>query len=131
MPVHPDTHDGTVSFLPHRLNRQPVVVLGLTANELWVCAGLSAAGGLALGVPLAILASSVAVAPASIVACVAIGVLAGGSALRRRKRGRPETWLYRQMQWWLAQRSPTLAARMGGPALVTRTGHWTCRRNTA
>ncbi len=26
--------DGTVTFLPHRLNRQPVVVRGLAADEL-------------------------------------------------------------------------------------------------
>ncbi|HBP2580572.1 TPA: DUF3487 family protein, partial [Pseudomonas aeruginosa] len=41
--------DTLVSFLPHRLNRQPVVVRGLTADELWICAGLSAAAGFALG----------------------------------------------------------------------------------
>lgn len=33
--------DTLVTFLPHRLNRQPVVVRGLTADELWICAGLS------------------------------------------------------------------------------------------
>ena len=44
MVSHPET---VVSFLPHRLNRQPVVVRGLTADELWICAGLSAASGLA------------------------------------------------------------------------------------
>ena len=43
--------DALVTFLPHRLNRQPVVVRGLTADELWICAGLSAAAGLVLGVP--------------------------------------------------------------------------------
>jgi len=45
--------DTLVTFLPHRLNRQPVVVRGLTADELWICAGLSAAAGFALGLPLA------------------------------------------------------------------------------
>jgi hypothetical protein len=34
------SRDGLVSFLPHRLNRQPVVVRGLTADELWICVGL-------------------------------------------------------------------------------------------
>ena len=37
------SRDGLVTFLPHRLNRHPVVVRGLTADELWVCAGLSGA----------------------------------------------------------------------------------------
>ena len=39
--------DGTVTFLPHRLNRHPVVVRGLTADEPWICCGLSGAAGLA------------------------------------------------------------------------------------
>ena len=39
--------DGTVTFLPHRLNRQPVIVRGLTADELWITVGLSGTGGLA------------------------------------------------------------------------------------
>ena len=41
--------DGLVTFLPHRLNRHPVVVRGLTADELWVCAGLSAGAGFVAG----------------------------------------------------------------------------------
>ena len=45
--------DGAVTFLPHRLNRQPIVVRGLTADELWICTGLSATTGLGLGIPLA------------------------------------------------------------------------------
>ena len=44
--------DGTVTFLPHRLNRHPVVVRGLTADELWICCGLSGAAGLLVGAPL-------------------------------------------------------------------------------
>ena len=42
--------DGTVTFLPHRLNRHPVVVRGLTADELWICCGLSGAAGLLVGI---------------------------------------------------------------------------------
>lgn len=53
--------DGTVLFLPHRLNRHPVVVRGLTANELWVCAGLSGLIGLASGITLAILLATIAI----------------------------------------------------------------------
>ncbi|MGE7098806.1 DUF3487 family protein, partial [Pseudomonas fulva] len=46
--------DGTVTFLPHRLNRHPVVVRGLTADELWICCGLSGAAGLLVGAPLSL-----------------------------------------------------------------------------
>ena len=52
--------DTLVTFLPHRLNRQPVVVRGLTADELWICAGLSGAAGFVLGLPLAWLTHSIA-----------------------------------------------------------------------
>lgn len=120
--------DGLVIFLPHRLNRQPVVVRGLTADELWICTGLSAAAGLALGLPLAWVTRSIAMVPTLIVAGIALGVFAGGGFLRRHKRGRPDTWLYRQLQWWLALRYPALAALMGGRTLITRSGCWTTRR---
>lgn len=121
-------HEGLVTFLPHRLNRQPVVVRGLTADELWICASLSAAAGVVLGLPLAWLTYSVAMVPTLIVAAIALGVFAGGGLLRRQKRGRPDTWLYRQLQWRLALRYPALAALGGGRSLIIRSGYWTTRR---
>ena len=120
--------DALVTFLPHRLNRQPVVVRGLTADELWICAGLSAAAGLVLGVPLAWLTRSIAMVPTLIVAGIALGVFVGGGFLRSQKRGRPDTWRYRQLQWRLTLRYPVLAAHLGGCRLVTRTGCWSTRR---
>ncbi|WP_072035324.1 TIGR03750 family conjugal transfer protein [Dickeya fangzhongdai] len=120
--------DGTVTFLPHRLNRHPVVVRGLTADELWVCCGLSGATGLLLGVPLSWLFSTIAIAPTCIVAGIACGVLVGGSILRRQKRGRPDTWLYRHLQWQLSTRYPLLASWIGGHQLITRSGVWSNRR---
>lgn len=122
------TRDGLVTFLPHRLNRHPVVVRGLTADELWVCAGLSAAAGFVAGVPLAWLTHSIAMVPTLIVAGIGIGVFVGGGMLRRHKRGRPDTWLYRQLQWRLALRYPALAAHVGGGKLITRSGLWSMRR---
>ncbi|QQC64348.1 TIGR03750 family conjugal transfer protein [Paraburkholderia ginsengisoli] len=120
--------NGTVTFLPHRLNRQPVIVRGLTADELWVTVGLSACASLLLGIPLAWLTRSLAVAPTLIVVGVAAGVFIGGGVLRRRKRGRPDTWLYRHVQWWLRCSAPRLSAVLGGRDLITRAGYWTTRR---
>ena len=132
MPVHQNLRpDGTVAFLPHRLNRHPVVVRGLTADELWVCAGLSGAAGLTVGIPMAIAFSMIAIAPTAIVLGIAAGVFAGGGMLRRQKRGRPDTWLYRQIQWWIARRHSGLARFVGGRELVTRSGYWTTRRRIA
>jgi conjugative transfer region protein (TIGR03750 family) len=125
-----ETPDGLVSFLPHRLNRQPVVVRGLTADELWICASLSGLLGMAIGVPLAWATRSVAMVPTLIVAGIALGVFVGGGFLRREKRGRPDTWLYRQLQWQLATRGFALAAWVGGQSLIVRSGRWSTRRQT-
>ncbi|MBK3845834.1 TIGR03750 family conjugal transfer protein [Stutzerimonas xanthomarina] len=123
--------DGTVAFLPHRLNRHPVVVRGLTANELWVCAGSSGAIGLASGIPLAFMFATIAIVPTAILLAVAAGIFIGGGTLRRLKRGRPETWLYRQLQWWIAVNLPQLAPFTDGHTLVIRSGYWSTRRSKA
>jgi conjugative transfer region protein (TIGR03750 family) len=120
-----------VTFLPSRLNRQPVIVRGLTADELWVTTGLSAVVGLSLGVPLAILLRSLATAPALIVVGVAVGLFVGGGVIRRLKRGRPEAWVYRALEWQLCVRFPGLCARVGLGPLITRSGRWTTRRALA
>ena len=122
--------DTTVSFLPHRLNRQPVIVRGLTADELWITVAASAVCGFALGIALAILTQRIAVAPTAMVFSVASGVFIGGTVLRRHKRGRPDTWLYRSMQWWVCRRIPLLASTVGGIDLITRSGAWTIRRSS-
>lgn len=123
--------DGTLAFLPHRLNRHPVVVRGLTANELWVCAGASAVIGLATGIPLAFMFATLAIVPTTTLLTVAAGIFIGGSTLRRLKRGRPETWLYRQLQWEIAVHLQLLAPFSGGHTLVIRSGCWTTRRSKA
>ncbi|CAJ5373430.1 conjugative transfer region protein [Burkholderia pseudomallei] len=123
--------DGTVAFLPHRLNRQPVIVRGLTADELWITVGLSALAGIVLGVPLAWLTRSIAMAPTTIMASIATGIFAGGTLLRRQKRGRPDTWLYRQWQWWLRGHMPFVSRWIGAHTLIVRSGTWTVRRTTS
>jgi len=108
-----------------------VVVRGLTADELWVCAGLSGAAGLVAGVPLAWLTRSIAMVPTARIRSPATRQsvsFVGGGLLRRWKRGRPDTWLYRQLQWRLALRYPALAAHAGGGQLITRSGWWSTRR---
>tara|TARA_R110000823_G_scaffold101329_6_gene217750 strand:- start:778 stop:1176 length:399 start_codon:yes stop_codon:yes gene_type:complete len=122
-------HDDAVTFLPHRLNRQPVVVRGLTADELWICVGLCGSAGLVIGLMLAWLTATIALMPTVVVITVALGVFVGGNTLRRHKRGRPDTWLYRQLQWRMALRYPGFASLFGGADLVTRSGHWTTRRS--
>lgn len=117
-----------MTFLPNRLNRQPVVVLGLTADELWATAGLSAGFGVVLGTVFAWLAHTIAVAPTVMALSIAIGVFFCGGALRRKKRGRPDTWLYRQIQWSIRTRLPFLSRYLDADRLISRSGNWTTRR---
>lgn len=130
MPATSDIRsDGTVTFLPHRLNRQPVIVRGLTADELWITVGLSGLAGFLLGVPLAWLTRSIAMTPTTIMVAIAAGIFIGGGMLRRSKRGRPDTWLYRQVQWGVRQRTPMLCRFVGGADLIQRDGRWSTRRS--
>jgi len=122
--------DGTLRFLPGKLNRQPIAVLGLTADELWVSVGISAAMGLGLGIALAFATQTFATAPTTIAICIGLGIFFGGKYLRRLKRGKPQTWLYRELQWKVRQRWPTLAAWTGGMELVVRSGVWATRRSS-
>ncbi|GAB5337082.1 TIGR03750 family conjugal transfer protein [Pseudomonas fluorescens] len=116
--------DGTLVFLPERLNRDPAVLRGLTSDEMWVALGVGVLVGLLLGVPLSITTASIAVAPTSMIAGMALVLFAGGTLLRRAKRARPETWLYRKLEWILASRW-----RLGRGSLILHSGAWTVRRS--
>ena len=84
MPEHQDVRpDGTVAFLPHRLNRHPVVVRGLTPEDLWAGAGLTRAAGLAVGIPVEIAFSMVAIPPTALAHGIPARVFAGGGMSRR------------------------------------------------
>jgi len=75
------------------------------------------------------LLATIALIPTFIVLGIACGIFVGGGMLRRQKRGRPETWLYRQLQWTLSTRWPLLAGWLGGNHLIARSGLWSGRRN--
>ncbi|MBN0273706.1 TIGR03750 family conjugal transfer protein, partial [Pseudomonas aeruginosa] len=102
-----------------------------TADELWISCGLSGAAGLLVGAPLSWVFRTIALAPTFVVLGVAFGVFIGGGILRRLKRGRPDTWLYRQLQWRIATRYPLVAGWVGGHGLISRSGFSTTRRSAA
>ncbi|ABJ13897.1 TPA: TIGR03750 family conjugal transfer protein [Pseudomonas aeruginosa] len=123
----PEEHlfqDGTLSFLPTRLNRQPVVIGGLTADEMWITVFTSGAAGFVLGIPAALVAGNAACIPLGALLVGALGLGIGSRVLRRMKRGRPDTWFYRQVEMALSLRFPVF----GNRRLVTRSGAWTSRR---
>ncbi|CAM2934317.1 conjugative transfer region protein, TIGR03750 family [Pseudomonas gessardii] len=116
--------DGTLGFLPVRLNCQPVVMGGLTADEMWSAVLLSALVGFVVGIPLAVLTQVWALILGGALLGAVLGLTVASRVLRRMKRGRPDTWLYRHLQLTVVRRFPTW-----NPAkLITRTGAWTCQR---
>lgn len=119
--------DGTLIFLPVRLNNQPVIMGGLTADEMWATLAISADSGLIIGILAAILTHIWALIIATAMLFAILGLTLSSRFLRRWKRGRPDTWLYRQMQLSIARYLPT----WNKAHLITRTGAWTCRRTGA
>jgi conjugative transfer region protein (TIGR03750 family) len=117
--------DGTLSFLPVRLNNQPVVMGGLTADEMWGTVALSGGSGFLLGIPAAAVIGNWALIMVGGLVGGALGLTVASRILRRMKRGRPETWVYRQLQLNIALHFPTFSASR----LITRSGAWTCRRS--
>ena len=122
----PEEHlfqDGTLSFLPTRLNRQPVVIGGLTADEMWITVLTSGAAGFVLGIPAALVAGNAACIPLGALLVGALG-LVSAAASAADEAGRPDTWFYRQVELALSLRFPVF----GNRRLVTRSGAWTSRR---
>ncbi|VVN70059.1 hypothetical protein PS726_00349 [Pseudomonas fluorescens] len=115
--------DGTLTFLPERLNRDPTVLRGLTNDEMWVALIVGATLGVILGAPLAVATASIATLPTCMFLCMMLVLLGGGKLLRQAKRARPETWLYRRLQWQLA-----VHWGIGTHQLILHSGPWTVRR---
>lgn len=116
--------DGTVVFIPERLNRDPVVIRGMTNDEMFWGVGTGCIFGLCVGVPVFFLTGQLALIPTFTAIGGGIALFAGGSLLRKAKRNRPDTWLYRTIQLNVLKRFG-----MGNKQLVIRTGWWSIRRH--
>jgi conjugative transfer region protein (TIGR03750 family) len=95
--------DSTIQFVPTRLNAAPIVFRGMTGREL----GLMAVSGFLLGLPPGLIGFyfiAFAMVPTCMFAGAGLAVWYGGGLMRRLRRGRPETWLYRRLQWEAAVR---------------------------
>lgn len=110
--------DEQLSYIPERLNEQPVVVLGLTDGELRYVA----LGALGAWVPLGFLAGLLAgqaAVGAGAGAVLAIGcVYAVGKVLRRMKRGKPVGYHADLIRAWLEDRG------IGGDSMMRRPAVW-------
>lgn len=114
----------TVEFLPERLNRFPIVIRGMTNDEMFIVTGIGAAIGLVVGIIGGIVTGYLAMVVTLLFIVCALTIFFGSAALRRAKRGKPETWLYRNIQWGIARR---FGVQILSPVNI-RSGVWSARR---
>ncbi|MGQ7245540.1 TIGR03750 family conjugal transfer protein [Salinicola sp. V024] len=106
----------SIDFLPKRINDAPVVFRGMTLREVCIMAVTGFVSGMLPGIVLAILFGMPAMAPTVAVAVMALALVAGGTVMRRLRRGRPPSLLYRQIMYRLA----VYGINTGGETLITR-----------
>ncbi|WP_034947669.1 TIGR03750 family conjugal transfer protein [Erwinia oleae] len=112
----------TLSFLPDRLNAEPVVFKGFTTPELFMTAGASVLGGLVVAIPFVPLMGWLAFPTVSLLMPL-FTVFFGGKLMARFKRGKPENYLYRRLELWLSRQ------HIGNPQLIHRSQRWALRRS--
>ena len=119
--------DGTVLFLPSRLDRDPTVFRGMTSDELFLVGGIGAAMGIPIGLLLMVFTGETTALLASILLVgPSISIVLGGGVIRRLKRGKPNTWIYRVIQYQLANKGFPIGQ---GAELILRSGPWSIRRD--
>lgn len=88
----------TITFIPDRLNRRPVVLGGMVIDEIFLLLGLGFGLGVVIGFFLSILFDLDVVFIFIVgLACSPILVWIGSKVLTRLKRGKPEGWLERMI----------------------------------
>lgn len=120
--------DGTVLFLPSRLDRDPTVFRGMTSDELFIVTGFGVAMGLPMGIFLMVATGETVMLLASLLLIgPGVAIVFGGGVIRRLKRGKPNTWIYRVAQFQLAKKGFPIGQ---GGNLILRAGPWGVRRDT-
>ncbi|PVZ81192.1 TIGR03750 family conjugal transfer protein [Serratia sp. S1B] len=113
----------TITFLPDRLNAEPVVFKGFTTPELFITAGLSFLGGLVVAIPVTPFLGWLAFPTVSLLMPL-FTLFFGGKLMVRFKRGKPENYLYRRAELWLSRQ------HIGNPRLIHHSQRWALRRST-
>ncbi|EMX8466994.1 TIGR03750 family conjugal transfer protein [Serratia marcescens] len=112
----------TIHFIPDRLNAEPVVFRGFTTPEM----GLAALAGIGLGLlvslPFLPLAGWVAL-PTGMLLTPLLVIWFGGSWLTRRKRGKPENYLWQRLGAWQRRMG------WGHATLIIDKQGWSLRRS--
>ena len=114
----------TITFLPNRLNREAVMYGGLSMSEFLVAAGVGFIFGSILGLLLCILFGFgfwLLIPALAMLFCI-LTVVIGKGVIARLKRGKPEAYLNRKIEF-------ALDALMLGQRFISRQGFWSIRRS--
>lgn len=107
----------TILFLPERLNRQPPVFKGMTVSELFAVVGVLSAIGVVVGIFLMIVGFSWVMIPSGILVVNLVGVKFAGMSIQRLKRGKPDAWFERYLDF-----------KLHTSKYITQEQHWRIRR---
>lgn len=118
----------TIQFIPMRLNATPVVFRGMTGKEVVLCAAI----GLLSFLPIGLIGWAIVGMGAMVPTCMFLGAAlflwSGGTIMRRLRRGRPTSWIYRRLQWQLAKAGFPFVP--GGHELIQKSIRWRIRRDS-
>lgn len=107
----------TVAFIPERLNKQPAVYRGMTISELFIVATLGVVLGMFVGIITMLFYPNWIMIPTCMVIVGFLGIRFGGFYISRLKRGKPDTWLERFVEF---KRSPS--------RFITSENYWSIKR---
>lgn len=113
-----DSSTDTISFIPERLNRRPAVFRGMTFFELALVIAIGAGVGAVLGV-LVIFVFRIDwyAIPMGMLVIGFLSTRFGGAYISRLKRGKPDTWLDRFVEF-----------KMSPSKFITTSHHWSIKR---
>lgn len=114
----------TISWVPKRLNAAPVVFRGMTGKEVAMLTMAGLGVFTPVGIVAALIMGAIAMAPTVAFLGAGLTLVFGGTIMRRLRRGRPTSLLYRQLQFYLAQKGFNSAEK-----LITRTTCYSIRRS--
>lgn len=114
----------TIQFLPNRLNREATVYGGMTVSEFMLAAAVGFVVGGICGLFLCILLGFdfwLLIPALAMLICI-LSVVIGKTVIARLKRGMPEAYLNRVIEF-------KLDALLGGSRFISRQGFWSTRRS--
>lgn len=107
----------TITFIPERLNKQPSVYRGMTISELFIVAAIGVGIGMLIGIITMLFYPNWVMIPTCMVIMGFLSIRFGGLYVSRLKRGKPDTWLERFVEF---KRSPS--------RFITSENYWSLKR---